>query len=43
MARFDEPVFTPSPQAETEHDENISFELMIKEVGADVSNELRDR
>jgi len=42
-ARFDEPIFTPSTKAETGHDENISFERMVEEVGSKVSEELRER
>ncbi len=42
-ARFEEPIFTPATKAETGHDENISFEQMVKVVGADVAEELRQR
>ena len=42
-SKFDQPIFTPSTKAETGHDENISFERMIEEVGSEVSNELRER
>ncbi len=37
------PIFTPATKAETGHDENISFEQMVKEVGAETANVLRDR
>ena len=32
-ARLPEPIFTPSTKAETGHDENISFERMVDDVG----------
>ena len=39
-----EPIFTPATKAEVgEHDENISFEVMVEKVGAEVANELRDK
>ena len=38
---FEEPIFTPATKAETGHDENIAFADVIKEVGEDVANELR--
>jgi phosphoribosylaminoimidazole-succinocarboxamide synthase len=38
-----EPIFTPATKAETGHDENISFETMVKLVGAELSEELRRR
>ena len=37
------PIFTPATKAETGHDENISFEQMVKEVGSETANILRDR
>jgi phosphoribosylaminoimidazole-succinocarboxamide synthase len=42
-ARLEEPIFTPSTKAETGHDENISFEQMVKLVGQDLADELRGR
>ncbi len=42
-SRFDEPIFTPATKAETGHDENISFERMVHEVGRDVAEQLRER
>jgi phosphoribosylaminoimidazole-succinocarboxamide synthase len=42
-ARLPEPIFTPSTKAETGHDENISFEQMVKLVGRDLGEELRRR
>lgn len=40
--RLDAPMFTPARKADTGHDENISFEQMVAEVGADLSTRLRD-
>src|SRR5579883_2076054 len=37
-----EPIFTPATKATTGHDENISFSEMVRLVGADLSEELRD-
>ena len=37
-----EPIFTPATKATTGHDENISFEQMVKLVGAPLSEQLRD-
>lgn len=42
-ARLEEPIFTPATKAKSGHDENISFEKMVRRVGADVAEELRDR
>jgi len=42
-SKLPEPIFTPATKAETGHDENISFEQMVKEVGAETANVLRDR
>lgn len=41
--KLPEPIFTPATKAETGHDENISYEEMVKIVGELVSNELRTR
>jgi phosphoribosylaminoimidazole-succinocarboxamide synthase len=41
--RLPEPIFTPATKAETGHDENISFEQMVKQVGRELSEELRRR
>jgi phosphoribosylaminoimidazole-succinocarboxamide synthase len=38
-----EAIFTPSTKAESGHDENISFEEMVKTTGASLANELRER
>ncbi len=40
--RLDEPLFTPSSKAESGHDENISFEDTVKEVGEELARGLRD-
>jgi phosphoribosylaminoimidazole-succinocarboxamide synthase len=40
-ARFERPIFTPAIKAESGHDENISFEQMVKMVGKDVADRLR--
>jgi phosphoribosylaminoimidazole-succinocarboxamide synthase len=37
-----EPIFTPSTKATTGHDENIPFSEMVRLVGAELSEELRD-
>jgi len=36
-----EPIFTPATKAETGHDENVSFEVMARALGADVAETLR--
>ena len=40
--RLPEPIFTPSTKATSGHDENISFEQMVKIVGLEPSKKLRD-
>ena len=40
-AQLPEPIFTPATKAEEGHDENISFDRMIAEVGQDTSEQLR--
>jgi phosphoribosylaminoimidazole-succinocarboxamide synthase len=43
-SRLPEPIFTPATKAEQGlHDENISFEVMAKQVGTETASELRDR
>jgi phosphoribosylaminoimidazole-succinocarboxamide synthase len=37
-----EPIFTPATKATTGHDENIPFSEMVRLVGADLSQQLRD-
>jgi len=41
--RLPEPIFTPATKAASGHDENVSFDLMAAEVGAEVATTLRDR
>ncbi|HXM55441.1 MAG TPA: phosphoribosylaminoimidazolesuccinocarboxamide synthase [Candidatus Dormibacteraeota bacterium] len=40
--KLPEPIFTPATKADTGHDENITFERMRSEAGAELSDELRD-
>jgi phosphoribosylaminoimidazole-succinocarboxamide synthase len=40
--KLPEAIFTPATKATSGHDENISFEQMVKIVGADTGKELRD-
>jgi phosphoribosylaminoimidazole-succinocarboxamide synthase len=40
--RLPEPVFTPATKATTGHDENIPFEEMVRRVGPELSQQLRD-
>ncbi len=42
-AKLDEPIFTPSTKATEGHDENISFDRMVDFVGAEQSEQLRQR
>jgi len=39
--RLPEPIFTPSTKAQTGHDENISFEAVVKIVGEELAERLR--
>lgn len=41
--RLPEPIFTPATKAESGHDENISFEEMVRLVGSATAEELRTR
>jgi phosphoribosylaminoimidazole-succinocarboxamide synthase len=41
-SRLDEPIFTPATKAQTGHDENISFEEMVKAIGRSAAEKLRD-
>ncbi len=41
-AKLDEPIFTPSTKAEEGHDINITFQEMIKIVGADTAEKLKE-
>jgi phosphoribosylaminoimidazole-succinocarboxamide synthase len=41
--RLPDPIFTPATKAEAgEHDENIAFETMVRSVGRDVAEQVRD-
>jgi phosphoribosylaminoimidazole-succinocarboxamide synthase len=40
--KLPEPIFTPASKATSGHDENISFAEMVKRVGPEMSNKLRD-
>jgi phosphoribosylaminoimidazole-succinocarboxamide synthase len=40
-AKLPEPIFTPSTKAESGHDENISFDEMVKVTGADLGEKLK--
>ncbi|MGL4420369.1 MAG: phosphoribosylaminoimidazolesuccinocarboxamide synthase [Gemmataceae bacterium] len=42
-AAFPRPLFTPAIKAESGHDENIPFSLMLRMVGPAVATELRER
>jgi phosphoribosylaminoimidazole-succinocarboxamide synthase len=39
--RLSEPIFTPATKAETGHDENVSFERMEQNLGAELAQSLR--
>lgn len=41
--KLPEPIFTPSTKAESGHDENISFEEVIKNIGKELAEELRQK
>ncbi|MGH9365438.1 MAG: phosphoribosylaminoimidazolesuccinocarboxamide synthase, partial [Thermoanaerobaculia bacterium] len=41
--RLPEPIFTPATKAEHGHDENVSFERMADDIGAEEASRLRDR
>jgi phosphoribosylaminoimidazole-succinocarboxamide synthase len=41
--RLPEPIFTPATKAETGHDENIPFAVMVDQVGAALAETLRDK
>ena len=40
--KLPEPIFTPATKAETGHDENISFEEVVKLIGKDKAEKVRD-
>jgi phosphoribosylaminoimidazole-succinocarboxamide synthase len=39
--KLPQPLFTPSTKAQTGHDENISFEMAVKDAGLDVAERVR--
>ena len=41
-SKLETPIFTPATKAETGHDENISFEEMVKVLGLETSEKLRN-
>lgn len=41
--RLPSPIFTPATKAESGHDENVTFEFMSSQIGADVAEQLRER
>jgi phosphoribosylaminoimidazole-succinocarboxamide synthase len=41
-SQLSEPIFTPATKAQSGHDENISFDAMVKLAGADLAARLRD-
>jgi phosphoribosylaminoimidazole-succinocarboxamide synthase len=40
--RLPSPIFTPATKAESGHDENVTFEFMASQIGADVAEQLRE-
>jgi phosphoribosylaminoimidazole-succinocarboxamide synthase len=40
---LDSPLFTPATKAETGHDENVSFERMVADLGSKIADELKER
>jgi phosphoribosylaminoimidazole-succinocarboxamide synthase len=40
--KLPEPIFTPSTKAQSGHDENISFETVVSQIGEDLARRLRD-
>ncbi len=40
--KLEEPIFTPAVKATSGHDENISFQEMVKRAGPELSEQLRD-
>lgn len=41
-ARLDQPIFTPATKAQTGHDENITWDEMVRRVRREVADQLRD-
>lgn len=42
-SQLPEPIFTPTTKADEGHDEPMSFEEVVEQVGADTANQLRDK
>jgi phosphoribosylaminoimidazole-succinocarboxamide synthase len=42
-SKLPESIFTPATKAESGHDENISFDVMAKQIGQPLAEDLRDR
>ena len=42
-SRLPEPIFTPATKAATGHDENVSFDRMVADIGAPLAGLLRER
>ncbi len=40
--KLSESIFTPSTKAESGHDENISYEIMVQQIGSPLAEKLRD-
>ncbi len=40
--KLPEPIFTPATKAQTGHDENVSFDTVVRLIGADQARRLRD-
>jgi phosphoribosylaminoimidazole-succinocarboxamide synthase len=40
--RLPEPIFTPATKAQTGHDENVSFDVVVQLVGGELAEQLRD-
>ncbi|MCI3922817.1 phosphoribosylaminoimidazolesuccinocarboxamide synthase [Paenibacillus sp. TRM 82003] len=41
-SRLPEPIFTPAAKNDVGHDEDISFDVMLRQVGAELADKLRD-
>ena len=41
-SRLPQPIYTPAHKADSGHDENISFELVVERLGVDLAGRLRD-
>ncbi len=42
-SRLPEPIFTPATKAQSGHDENISFEIVLEKLGSELAGELKRR